>query len=99
MVNSNMWELSDNRINYDKLRIFCLPLFCELFYLLTAYSLIFSLQTPLTSILTNGFWSTLTALQCGEYIVRPCTIISGLQWITSTGAKIHFEGPPASRVC
>lgn len=35
------------------------------------YSLIFSLQTPLTSILTNGFWSTLTALQCGEYSCPP----------------------------
>lgn len=88
-----MWELSDIRWKYDKLciHIYCLPLFSELVYLLIFYSLIYSLQTPLTSTLTNGFWSTLTALQCGEYFVLPCTINSGLQWITSPGAKIHLH--------
>lgn len=40
--------------------------FSALAYLLIFYSLTFSLQTPSTSTLTNGFWLTLTALQCGK---------------------------------
>lgn len=74
-MNSNILHVHRLAFDYSTMIFavifFVLFWFSELAYLLMYCSLIFSLQTPLTSILTNGFWSTLTALQCGEYSCPP----------------------------